>query len=168
MARGKTYTNEEILLLQTLRRLEQSGICSKAYIIDTTSEITHRSHTAIKAQLSRMPNPKQGWAQIDKLLEPTVVNTPAETETITTDNILNHIGETVRVYCYEMKEYGAFCQIIGTSVQALLHISKISHDYVENVQDWVAIGDNFNAIILPESRPDKVALSTKGMLERKV
>lgn len=166
MARGKSYTNEEMMLLHALRRLEQTGVCSKPYILEVACEITHRTHIAIQTQLNRMLNPATGWAPIDKILTPPIKETP-KSNIITKENILDHVGKIVKVYCYELKEYGAFCQIIGTDVQALLHISKISFDYVENISDWIAIGDTVEAVILPESRPEKIALTTKGLLKKK-
>lgn len=61
--------------------------------------------------------------------------------------------------------FGAFVEL-ETGVDALLHISQISHNRVENVVDMLKIGDSIKVKILEvDAEKKKISISTKDLME---
>ena len=70
-------------------------------------------------------------------------------------------GKIVEGTVTGVTKFGAFVDI-GAEENGLVHISEISHDYVENVSDYVAKGDKVKVKILAIESDGKISLSMRG------
>lgn len=73
------------------------------------------------------------------------------------------VGKTVKVKVKDVKPYGAFC--VGEDGKVGLIVkSMISNDFVEEVSDYLQVGDAFYALLMPDKEyPDKVLLNAKAI-----
>ncbi|HDQ88608.1 MAG TPA: polyribonucleotide nucleotidyltransferase [candidate division WWE3 bacterium] len=73
-------------------------------------------------------------------------------------------GEIYEGVVEEVVDFGAFVEILPGK-NGLLHVSEISHDYVENVRDYLKAGDKVRVKVLDVDR-GKVSLSKKALEEK--
>ncbi len=64
-------------------------------------------------------------------------------------------------------KFGAFVELEG-GITGLVHISEISLDYVNDINDHIKIGDNVEVKVLPEEKKGKIGLSIKQALKEKL
>ena len=64
-------------------------------------------------------------------------------------------------------KFGAFVELEG-GLSGLVHISEISLDYVNDVNDHVKIGDIVEVKVLPSEKKGKIGLSIKQALKEKL
>lgn len=64
-------------------------------------------------------------------------------------------------------KFGAFVELEGGET-GLVHISEISLDYVNDVNDHVKIGDTVEVKVLPSEKKGKIGLSIKQALKEKM
>ena len=64
-------------------------------------------------------------------------------------------------------KFGAFVELDGGQT-GLVHISEISLDYVNDVNDHVKIGDVVEVKVLPSEKKGKIGLSIKQALKEKL
>lgn len=64
-------------------------------------------------------------------------------------------------------KFGAFVELDG-GLSGLVHISEISLDYVNDVNDHVKIGDIVEVKVLPSEKKGKIGLSIKQALKEKL
>lgn len=64
-------------------------------------------------------------------------------------------------------KFGAFVELEGGQ-SGLVHISEISLDYVNDVNDHVKIGDIVEVKVLPSEKKGKIGLSIKQALKEKL
>lgn len=57
--------------------------------------------------------------------------------------------------------YGAFVDI-GSTTDGLVHISQLSHSYVNNVSELVSAGQKVNVVLLGVEGETKISLSIKA------
>lgn len=77
-----------------------------------------------------------------------------------------HIGDTVEVVIKNIKSFGVFADING-STSALIHISEIEERYIENIHDEFMVGERcFARIISIDEFSHKISLSTKGLRKK--
>ena len=138
-----------------LSRFEKVYKTPRQTTVTILASLTGRTIAAMATVMGRMWTPN--WNDVDLLLQKPQQNEPDLSE-MTDGNIQNYIGKVVRVRCYSIMSYGAFCDILGTKLQALLHISKISRHFVTDVSNYVKLGQTFDAVIAADSRPGKIAL----------
>ncbi|MGL5268484.1 MAG: S1 RNA-binding domain-containing protein [Spiroplasma sp.] len=71
------------------------------------------------------------------------------------------VDQEIEVTPTGFKEYGVFCDC-GDGFTGLLHISRITTNFVKNVSDYFIIGKPFKArIIEVHEKTKKLSLSTK-------
>lgn len=71
------------------------------------------------------------------------------------------VGQIIEGTITGVKPFGAFVALDETT-QGLVHISHITHGYLENINDAVKIGDTVKAKILSiDSEKGKISLSIK-------
>lgn len=58
------------------------------------------------------------------------------------------IGQTVRVTVTDIVDYGAYVTVSGQRMKGLIHISKMSSDWVSSPQDLVQIGKDYDAQVI--------------------
>jgi predicted RNA-binding protein with RPS1 domain len=69
------------------------------------------------------------------------------------------IGSSVKAVVKSVASYGAFCDL-GAASDGLLHISRMSKDYVGNVSDILAVGQEVDVrIISIDQQKNQIALS---------
>lgn len=73
-------------------------------------------------------------------------------------------GEIYEGVIQEIVDFGAFVEILPGKT-GLLHVSEISHDYVDNVRDFLKVGDVVKVKVLDVDR-GKISLSKKALEER--
>ena len=76
------------------------------------------------------------------------------------------VGQIIEGTVTGIKPFGAFVALDDTT-QGLVHISHITHGYLENINDAVKIGDTVKVKILSiDSEKGKISLSIKETQER--
>lgn len=76
------------------------------------------------------------------------------------------VGNVVRGKVARMTDFGAFVEL-APGVDALLHVSQISHDHVEKPADVLKIGQEVEARIVDFNGEDKkISLSIKALSDR--
>src|SRR5699024_10519238 len=75
------------------------------------------------------------------------------------------VGQIIKGKVTGIQPYGAFVAI-NDEVQGLVHISEITHGFVKDVNDYLAIGDEVNVkIIHIDEENDKVSLSIRATMD---
>ena len=75
-----------------------------------------------------------------------------------------HVGDTVEGTVKNVTDFGAFVEL-APGVDALLHVSQISHEHVEKPADVLKIGQEVEAKIVDFKEADKkISLSMKALL----
>ena len=64
-------------------------------------------------------------------------------------------------------KFGAFVELEG-GVTGLVHISEISLDYVNDINDHLKIGDEVEVKVLPSEKKGKIGLSIKQAMKEKL
>lgn len=64
-------------------------------------------------------------------------------------------------------KFGAFVELEG-GVTGLVHISEISLDYVNDINDHLKIGDSVEVKVLPSEKKGKIGLSIKQAMKEKL
>ena len=64
-------------------------------------------------------------------------------------------------------KFGAFVEL-ETGETGLVHISEISLDYVNDINDHVKVGENVEVKVLPSEKKGKIGLSIKQALKEKL
>ena len=78
------------------------------------------------------------------------------------------VGNVVKGKIARMTDFGAFVEL-APGVDALLHVSQISHDHVEKPADVLKIGQEVEAKVVDFSEEDKkISLSIKALTEAPV
>lgn len=70
------------------------------------------------------------------------------------------VGEKVEGTVTGITNFGAFIQL-PEGKSGLVHISEISHDYVEKVSDYVKKGEKVTVKVLSISKDNKISLSIR-------
>lgn len=79
--------------------------------------------------------------------------------------IVGHLeeGSTYKGKVKTIKEYGAFVEIVPGK-DGLLHVSEISNDHVDSVNDVLSVGDEIDVKLLKVEHGGKLRLSMKALL----
>ena len=72
-------------------------------------------------------------------------------------------GEIVEGKVKRVAPFGAFVEVNGET--GLVHISEISIDYVQDINDYVKVGDNVKVKVMSLEEKGKINLSIKKVLE---
>jgi polyribonucleotide nucleotidyltransferase len=116
---------------------------------ETNTDITIEDADGVGHVTIAATNQADAEAAIERIKQ--IVAVPEEGE--------DYIG-TVRA----LRDFGAFIEIMPEKT-GLLHISEISHDYVENIEDHFQIGDKVKVHLLEVRNDGKMRLTRKPFLE---
>lgn len=72
-------------------------------------------------------------------------------------------GEIVEGKVKRVAPFGAFVEVNGET--GLVHISEISIDYVQDINDYVKVGDSVRVKVISLEEKGKINLSIKRVLE---
>ncbi len=72
------------------------------------------------------------------------------------------IGDEVEGSVEHITAYGAFVRL-GTGQKAMIHISELSHEYVQKVDDILQVGQNVKAKIIKIDEKGRIDLSLKAL-----
>lgn len=72
-------------------------------------------------------------------------------------------GEVLDGEVKEILDFGALVEVLPGKV-GLLHVSEIANEYVENVRDFLNVGDKVKVKVLSVERDGKISLSKKALL----
>jgi polyribonucleotide nucleotidyltransferase len=75
-----------------------------------------------------------------------------------------NVGERVKGKVGSIREFGAFVEFNGGANEALIHVSELSDTYVENPDDAVKVGDEFEFEIIGVDPTGKVKGSRKAVI----
>lgn len=76
------------------------------------------------------------------------------------------VGQIIEGTVTGIKAFGAFVSLDGTT-QGLVHISHITHGYLENINDAIKVGDQVQVKILSiDAEKNKISLSIKETQEK--
>lgn len=64
-------------------------------------------------------------------------------------------------------KFGAFVELEGGAT-GLVHISEVSLDYVNDINDHIKVGENVEVKVLPSEKKGKIGLSIKQALKEKM
>lgn len=76
------------------------------------------------------------------------------------------VGSTVEGKVERIMPFGAFISM-GENIDGLVHISQIAHQRVENIDDFLKVGDTVKAKVMKYD-DNKVSLSIKALIEKPV
>lgn len=76
------------------------------------------------------------------------------------------VGSIVNAKITGITNFGAFAEL-PRGKRGMVHISEISSDYVENISDYVSIGQKVKVKILSIGEDGKISLSIKKASEKK-
>ena len=60
--------------------------------------------------------------------------------------------------------FGAFCEIVGSGKEGLVHVSELADKYVSKVEEIVKIGDEFMVKVIEIDEQGRINLSRKRAL----
>lgn len=83
------------------------------------------------------------------------------------DHVPIQDGDVIEVVVQAIKEYGAFVSGTTTDIYGLLHISNIAEEFVENVDDYLYVGQKINAR-MSITRDGRYAFTTKDVPDANV
>jgi len=73
------------------------------------------------------------------------------------------VGQVYRGKVTSVRNFGAFVELLPGR-EGLLHISEISQDYIENIEDAISEGDEVEVKVIGLEEPDRIRLSRKALL----
>lgn len=76
-----------------------------------------------------------------------------------------HVGEVYAAKVVRIEKFGAFVNLFG-STDGLLHISKISHNRVDKVEDVLKIGDIIDVKVMEIDNKGRINVSAKALLPK--
>lgn len=71
------------------------------------------------------------------------------------------IGEEIDVVVINIREFGAIVKAVDYDIIGLIHISNISNHYVQQVSDWLKVGQRLKTIVTKEESDGRYKLSAK-------
>lgn len=74
-------------------------------------------------------------------------------------------GKTYKATVKKVMEYGAFVEILP-GLEGLLHVSQYSHERIQNIADYVKIGDKIDVQYMGKDRNGRMDLSRKALLPK--
>jgi len=76
------------------------------------------------------------------------------------------VGKTYQARVKRITNFGAFCEIIPTNKEGLVHISELEDRYVKSVEEVVKLGDEFKVQVIEIDEQGRINLSRKRVLEK--
>lgn len=139
----KRWTNEEdFFLLQSLELANQFNF-TQQYTAECLATFLQRSESAVSNRLSQLSKPSDYQPKKRKTVKKA---TPSEEHSMFKE-----------VQVKKLVSYGAFCSIEGK--EGLLHISEITNHYIENLHDYLQVGDVIKVSV--KERNGKLSFSAK-------
>ena len=117
---------------------------------ETSTEITIDEEDGVGLVTIAANNQADAQAAIERVKQ--IVAVPEEGE--------DYVG-TVKT----IRDFGAFVEIMPEKT-GLLHVSEISHDYVENVEDYLKVGDKVKVHLLEVRDDGKLRLTRKPFVSK--
>jgi polyribonucleotide nucleotidyltransferase len=117
---------------------------------ETNTEITIDEEDGVGLVTIAAKNQADAEAAIERVKQ--IVAVPEEGE--------DYVG-TVKT----IRDFGAFVEIMPEKT-GLLHVSEISHDYVENVEDYLQVGDKVKVHLLEVRDDGKMRLTRKPFISK--
>ena len=76
-------------------------------------------------------------------------------------------GDIVEGSVTNITKFGAFVKL-NNSEEGLIHISEIANEFVNNVEDFVKVGQAIKVLVLGRSQKNKLELSLKNLQKRQI
>jgi len=117
---------------------------------ETNTDVTIEEQDGVGLVTIAAKNQQDAEAAIERVKQ--IVAVPEEGE--------DYIG-TVKT----IRDFGAFIEIMPEKT-GLLHVSEIAHDYVDNVEDYMKVGDKVKVHLLEVRDDGKMRLTRKPFLDK--
>jgi polyribonucleotide nucleotidyltransferase len=117
---------------------------------ETNTEISVEEQDGVGLVTISATNQEDAEAAIERIKQ--IVAVPEEGE--------DYVG-TVK----SIRDFGAFVEIMPEKT-GLLHVSEIAHDYVENVEDYLQVGDKVKVHLLEVRDDGKMRLTRKPFVDK--
>ncbi|PEN09521.1 polyribonucleotide nucleotidyltransferase [Longimonas halophila] len=117
---------------------------------ETNTDVTIEEEDGVGLVTIAAKNQQDAEAAIERVKQ--IVAVPEEGE--------DYVG-TVKT----IRDFGAFIEIMPEKT-GLLHVSEIAHDYVENVEDYMKVGDKVKVHLLEVRDDGKMRLTRKPFLDK--
>ena len=117
---------------------------------ETNTDVTIEEQDGVGLVTIAAKNQQDAEAAIERVKQ--IVAVPEEGE--------DYIG-TVKT----IRDFGAFIEIMPEKT-GLLHVSEIAHDYVDNVEDYMKVGDKVEVHLLEVRDDGKMRLTRKPFLDK--
>ena len=177
MGKQRYTVEEKNLLIAGIRYAEANGI-PKTRLSWSLASLMNRSDSTMYHQVSEMArvladltnavpligNGEKPDMQFDVVPDQDLVEDMIQPD----EDLDKRIGEIVDVQVISLMTYGALCSVKGTTRTLLLHISEMADAYIDDVTDYVKVGDSFPALLILGAK-NRLALSTRRVhpLERR-
>jgi len=92
----------------------------------------------------------------------------AESDVLVSEDLEKKLGEVVTVEVLSVRTYGAICKVDGTTRTLLMHLSEVADAFIDDIGDYVAVGDRFPAMLIVNAK-GQLGLSARRIesLEKK-
>lgn len=92
----------------------------------------------------------------------------AESDVLVSEDLEKKLGEVVNVEVLSVRTYGAICKVDGTTRTLLMHLSEVADAFIDDIGDYVAVGDRFPAMLIVNAK-GQLGLSARRVesLEKK-
>lgn len=156
-----------------LRKLcEERKLSTSGSQVELACRLAEYQKEQAAAKSSQQPRVARDGRTIDRIVE-AVTNDQLDHETLAEifNIALPQPGEVVSGVVTSIVEWGAFLELDETGWQALLHISEISDDFIENIEDYIYPGMRLQVLVLADrkERSDRISVSLRRLsLQRRV
>ena len=75
------------------------------------------------------------------------------------------VGDVYAAKVVRIEKFGAFVNLFGNT-DGLLHVSKISHNRVEKVEDVLSVGDIIDVKVMEIDNKGRINVSAKALLPK--
>lgn len=72
-------------------------------------------------------------------------------------------GSVVKAKVVDIKKFGAFVKLVESDDEGFVHISKVSKNYVKDINDFLAVGQEIEGKVIGTTKDGKVELSMKDV-----
>lgn len=159
------YDKEEIVTIET----EYTEAIESEPVVKTEPK-PEESKPSIEKEPELKEEPEATIIEFTPVLKP---EQPKTKEIPTTPHPTNKsklpaIGDEIEVVVIGIREFGAIVKASKYDVIGLIHISNITDQFVDQVDDWLYINQRVNAVAIKQENDGRYGFSTKHAVDKNV
>lgn len=70
-------------------------------------------------------------------------------------------GDEIEVTIVSIRKFGAIAKAVNYDLRGLIHISNVVDEYIENIEDWLYIGQSVNVVITKQEEDGRYGFSAR-------